>query len=30
MEAHDIIVLQHPFFWHSIPALLKEWMDMVP
>ncbi len=30
LEAHDIIILQHPFYWHSIPALFKEWMDMAP
>ena len=27
--AHDIIVLQHPFYWYSVPALLKEWIDLV-
>lgn len=27
--AHDIIVLQYPFFWYSCPALLKEWLDLV-
>lgn len=26
---HDIIVWQHPFFWYSCPALLKEWLDLV-
>ncbi len=26
---HDIIVLHHPLYWFSIPALLKEWMDLV-
>ena len=26
---HDIIVLQHPFFWYSTPAMLKEWQDLV-
>ncbi|MGI9372515.1 MAG: NAD(P)H-dependent oxidoreductase [Hyphomicrobiales bacterium] len=26
---HDIIVLQHPFFWYSAPALVKEWIDLV-
>ncbi len=26
---HDVVVLQHPFFWYSIPALLKEWQDLV-
>jgi glutathione-regulated potassium-efflux system ancillary protein KefG len=23
----DIVVLQHPFYWYSVPALLKEWID---
>ena len=23
--AHDIIVFQHPFYWYSSPAILKEW-----
>lgn len=27
--AHDIVVLQHPFYWYSMPALLKEWVDLV-
>ena len=27
--AHDVIVLHHPFYWYSAPALLKEWMDLV-
>ena len=26
---HDLIVMQHPIFWYSLPALLKEWMDQV-
>jgi putative NADPH-quinone reductase len=26
---HDVIVLQHPFYWYSCPALLKEWLDLV-
>lgn len=26
---HDVIVFQHPFYWYSIPALLKEWQDLV-
>lgn len=25
--AHDAIVLQHPLYWYSTPALLKEWLD---
>jgi glutathione-regulated potassium-efflux system ancillary protein KefG len=26
---HDVIVLQHPFYWYSSPAILKEWQDLV-
>jgi glutathione-regulated potassium-efflux system ancillary protein KefG len=26
---HDIIVFQHPFYWYSCPALLKQWEDLV-
>ena len=26
---HDIIVMQHPFYWYSCPAILKEWQDLV-
>ena len=29
LAAHDVIVWQHPFFWYSCPALLKEWLDLV-
>ena len=29
LEEHDVIVFQHPFFWYSTPALLKEWQDLV-
>jgi glutathione-regulated potassium-efflux system ancillary protein KefG len=25
---HDVILLQHPFYWYSCPALLKEWLDV--
>lgn len=28
VEAHDAIVLHHPFFWYSCPPLLKEWIDL--
>lgn len=28
-ESHDIIVLQHPLYWYSTPAIFKEWMDLV-
>lgn len=29
LEAHDLIVLHHPLFWYSTPALLKQWQDLV-
>jgi glutathione-regulated potassium-efflux system ancillary protein KefG len=27
--AHDVVVFQHPVYWYSCPAILKEWMDLV-
>lgn len=27
--AHDIVVLQHPVYWYSAPAIVKEWLDVV-
>jgi glutathione-regulated potassium-efflux system ancillary protein KefG len=27
--ANDVIVFQHPFYWYSCPAILKEWQDLV-
>ena len=29
LQSHDAIVLQHPFYWYSAPALVKEWLDLV-
>jgi glutathione-regulated potassium-efflux system ancillary protein KefG len=29
LTRHDVIVFQHPFFWYSTPAVLKEWLDLV-
>lgn len=29
LTAHDVIVFQHPFYWYSCPAILKEWQDLV-
>lgn len=29
LAAHDVIVFQHPFYWYSVPPLLKQWMDLV-
>src|SRR5690606_8733330 len=25
---HDIIVLQHPLYWYSPPALMKQWFEL--
>jgi glutathione-regulated potassium-efflux system ancillary protein KefG len=29
VDAHDVVVLQHPFYWYSAPAIVKEWLDLV-
>ena len=29
LEAHDVVVMQFPFYWYSTPALLKQWEDLV-
>lgn len=26
---HDVVIMMHPFFWYSTPAILKEWQDLV-
>ncbi|MEJ7586381.1 MAG: NAD(P)H-dependent oxidoreductase [Ferruginibacter sp.] len=26
---HDLIILQHPFYWYSAPAIIKQWQDLV-
>lgn len=26
---HDVVIFQHPLFWYSTPAILKEWQDLV-
>jgi len=26
---HDVVIMQHPFYWFSTPALVKEWKDLV-
>ncbi len=28
-KEHDILIFQHPFYWYSTPAIIKEWMDLV-
>lgn len=27
--AHDMIVVQHPFYWYSMPALMRQWISEV-
>ena len=29
LTEHDAIVFQHPFYWYSSPAIMKEWQDLV-
>jgi glutathione-regulated potassium-efflux system ancillary protein KefG len=29
LRRHDIILFQHPLYWFSAPALLKQWQDVV-
>ncbi|MCU6433945.1 NAD(P)H-dependent oxidoreductase [Undibacterium sp. Jales W-56] len=29
LEHADLVIFQHPIQWYSMPALLKEWMDVV-
>ena len=29
MAVSDFVVLQFPLYWYSVPALLKEWLDLV-
>lgn len=29
LEKSDVIILQHPFYWYSTPALMKQYLDMV-
>lgn len=28
-DTHDVIIFQHPFYWYSTPAIMKEWLDLV-
>lgn len=29
LDAADLVVFQHPIQWYSMPALMKEWLDVV-
>lgn len=26
---HDVLVVQHPFYWYSTPSIVREWQDLV-
>jgi glutathione-regulated potassium-efflux system ancillary protein KefG len=26
---HKVILFQHPFYWYSAPAIIKQWLDLV-
>jgi glutathione-regulated potassium-efflux system ancillary protein KefG len=29
LAAHDVVILQFPFFWYSVPPIIKQWFDLV-
>jgi glutathione-regulated potassium-efflux system ancillary protein KefG len=29
LKAHDALIFLHPLYWYSVPAILKEWQDLV-
>ena len=29
VSEHDVLIFQHPVYWYSSPALVKEWIDLV-
>lgn len=29
LRTHDVVVLQHPLYWYSCPAIVKQWLDIV-
>lgn len=29
LSSADVVIFQHPFYWYSAPAILKEWFDLV-
>jgi glutathione-regulated potassium-efflux system ancillary protein KefG len=29
LAEHDVVVFQHPMYWYSSPAIVKEWLDIV-
>jgi len=29
LAGHDLVIVQHPLYWYSVPPLLKQWIDLV-
>lgn len=29
LTEHDCIIFHHPMYWYNMPAILKEWLDLV-
>ena len=29
LSNHEVVVMQHPFYWYSTQSILKEWQDLV-
>jgi len=29
LQECDVIIVQHPLYWYSVPSLVKEWIDQV-
>jgi glutathione-regulated potassium-efflux system ancillary protein KefG len=29
LAGHQVVVMQHPFYWYSTPSIVKEWLDLV-
>ena len=29
LVSHDILIFQHPLYWYSSPAIVKQWQDLV-
>jgi glutathione-regulated potassium-efflux system ancillary protein KefG len=29
LSQHDMLFVQHPFYWYSMPSLMKQWLDEV-
>jgi glutathione-regulated potassium-efflux system ancillary protein KefG len=29
LSDHHVVILMHPFYWYSVPPLMKQWIDIV-